>query len=97
MKICVPVEVNNGLASKPFGHFGSAPMFVVCDLESGNLSLDEAVNAITGYDLPAAKELVTKAYNEALAAGDIKETDKVVGTNSLAFFNLLPASSPAKT
>ena len=38
MKICVPVEVNNGLESKPFGHFGSAPMFVVCDLESGNLS-----------------------------------------------------------
>ena len=29
MKICVPVEVNNGLESRPFGHFGSAPMFVV--------------------------------------------------------------------
>jgi predicted Fe-Mo cluster-binding NifX family protein len=38
MKICVPVEVNEGLASKPFGHFGSAPMFVVCDLESGDIS-----------------------------------------------------------
>ena len=38
MKICVPVEVNNGLESRPFGHFGSAPMFVVCDLESGDLS-----------------------------------------------------------
>ena len=38
MKICVPVEVNNGLDSRPFGHFGSAPMFVVCDLESGDLS-----------------------------------------------------------
>jgi predicted Fe-Mo cluster-binding NifX family protein len=37
MKICVPVEVNNGLESKPFEHFGSAPMFVVCDLESGDL------------------------------------------------------------
>lgn len=38
MKICVPVEVNNGLESRPFGHFGSAPMFVVCDLESGDLN-----------------------------------------------------------
>ena len=38
MKICVPVEVNKGLDSKPFGHFGSAPMFVVCDLESGEIS-----------------------------------------------------------
>ena len=32
MKICVPVEVNNGFESRPFGHFGSAPMFVVYDL-----------------------------------------------------------------
>ena len=38
MKICIPVEVNEGLDSKPFGHFGSAPMFVVCDLESGDIS-----------------------------------------------------------
>lgn len=37
MKICVPVENNKGLDSKPFGHFGSAPSFVVCDLESGDL------------------------------------------------------------
>lgn len=38
MKVCVPVEVNEGLESKPFGHFGSAPMFVVYDLESDKLS-----------------------------------------------------------
>ena len=49
-------------------------------------NLDKAVAAITGYDLEAAKELVTKAYNDALAAGDIKETDKVLltfGTGSI--------------
>lgn len=40
-------------------------------------TLDDAVDAITGYDLNQARELVTKAYNEALAAGDIKATDKV--------------------
>ena len=40
-------------------------------------SLDAAVNAITGYNLTLAKELVTKAYNEALAAGDILATDTV--------------------
>ena len=49
-------------------------------------NLDKAVAAITGYDLDAAKALVTEAYNAALAAGDIKETDKVVltfGTGSI--------------
>jgi ABC-type transport system substrate-binding protein len=49
-------------------------------------SLDKAEAAITGYDVEAAKALVTKAYNDALAAGDIKATDKVVltfGTGSI--------------
>ena len=49
-------------------------------------NLDKAVAAITGYDVDAAKALVTKAYNAALAAGDIKATDKVVltfGTGSI--------------
>lgn len=38
MKVCVPVENYEGLNSKPFNHFGSAPMFVVCDLENGQVS-----------------------------------------------------------
>ncbi len=53
---------------------------VLCDIYNVDYtkydSLDDAVDAITGYDLTAARELVTKAYNEALAAGDIKEGDK---------------------
>ncbi len=43
-------------------------------------SLEEAEAAITGYDLAAARELLTKAYNEAKQAGDIKDGDKVVLT-----------------
>ena len=43
-------------------------------------SLDDAVAAISGYNLDVAKELYTSAYNAALAAGDIKATDKVVLT-----------------
>ncbi|GAA3646317.1 NifB/NifX family molybdenum-iron cluster-binding protein [Asaccharospora irregularis] len=38
MKICIPVEENKGLESAPFGHFGSAPMFLVCDLEKNELT-----------------------------------------------------------
>ena len=57
---------------------------VLCDIYNVDYTqyetLDDAVDAITGYDLEAARELVTKAYNEALAAGDIKATDKVVLT-----------------
>lgn len=38
MKICIPVSENKGLKSIPFGHFGSAPIFVVCNLNNYEVS-----------------------------------------------------------
>lgn len=40
--------------------------------------LDEAVDAVTGYNLTLAKELMTQAYDEAKAAGDYKDGEKIV-------------------
>ena len=37
MKVCVPVSENKGMESVPFGHFGSAPEFVICDLDSNEV------------------------------------------------------------
>jgi predicted Fe-Mo cluster-binding NifX family protein len=34
MKICFPVEVNQGLESEVYAHFGSAPQFLVVDSET---------------------------------------------------------------
>ena len=42
MKLCFPVTRNEGLESTVYGHFGSAPMFVVVDTESRIVS--EIVN-----------------------------------------------------
>ncbi|NTU42467.1 MAG: diguanylate cyclase [Nitrospirales bacterium] len=39
MKICFPVVHNTGLESKVYNHFGSAPMFVVVDTDTMDLSL----------------------------------------------------------
>ena len=39
MKVCFPVQNNEGLDSAVFNHFGSAPMFVVVDAVSGTLSV----------------------------------------------------------
>ncbi len=38
MKICFPVEKNNGLESSVYGHFGSAPVFVIYDTETRNVT-----------------------------------------------------------
>lgn len=42
--------------------------------------VDSALAAISGYNLTLARELYTKAYNEALAAGDIDANGKVTIT-----------------
>lgn len=41
MKICFPVETFNGLKSIPYGHFGSAPHFVICDAATKEVRLIE--------------------------------------------------------
>ncbi|MBU1340569.1 MAG: NifB/NifX family molybdenum-iron cluster-binding protein [Proteobacteria bacterium] len=38
MKICFPVESDKGLDSEVFGHFGSAPLFVVFDTKANSVS-----------------------------------------------------------
>ncbi len=35
MKICIPTETDQGRDSRVFGHFGSAPYFLICDTETG--------------------------------------------------------------
>jgi predicted Fe-Mo cluster-binding NifX family protein len=35
MKVCFPVQQDQGMESAVFNHFGSAPLFVVVDTETG--------------------------------------------------------------
>ena len=44
MRICVPVEKNEGENSKVFGHFGSAPFFVIYDTETKTVEALENSN-----------------------------------------------------
>lgn len=42
MNLCFPVEQANGLESAVFGHFGSAPVFLVVDAETSQVA--EVIN-----------------------------------------------------
>ena len=44
MKVCFPVQLDQGLESQVFGHFGSAPGFVVVDL------ITDEITAINNSD-----------------------------------------------
>ena len=36
MNICIPVEADNGLSSPVCAHFGSAPTFMIVDVDTGS-------------------------------------------------------------
>src|SRR6266496_3588851 len=38
MKICFPVETDNGMKSAVYGHFGSAPLFMVVDTDTNTVA-----------------------------------------------------------
>lgn len=38
MKICFPVQQDKGMESAVYHHFGSAPLFVVVDTDTNNIS-----------------------------------------------------------
>ena len=38
MKICFPVQNDNGIESTVYNHFGSAPAFVVIDTDTNNVT-----------------------------------------------------------
>lgn len=37
MKVCFPVQRNEGMKSNVFGHFGTAPAFIVVDTETNDV------------------------------------------------------------
>jgi len=45
MKVCFPVATDDGLDSVVYGHFGSAPLFLLVDTESNT------INSINNQDL----------------------------------------------
>ena len=41
MKVCIPVQENKGLESIAYNHFGSAPFFLIYDLENEEIKVIE--------------------------------------------------------
>jgi len=46
MKVCFPVEKDEGIESSVYGHFGSAPTFVVIDTDQANVGSISNANQI---------------------------------------------------
>jgi predicted Fe-Mo cluster-binding NifX family protein len=69
MKVCFPVEKDEGIESQVYGHFGSAPVFIVVDME------EKGVQRVDNRDL----HHVHGACNPVMALGGQKVDAMVVG------------------
>ena len=69
MKVCFPVQENDGVESEVYGHFGSSPMFVIVDTEGTE------VQTVSNRDL----HHVHGACNPVMALGGQKVDALIVG------------------
>lgn len=67
MKVCFPVQKDEGLASAVYNHFGSAPLFLIIDTQTNDLS------TVTNHD-----EHHVHGQCNPLRALDNKQVDAIV-------------------
>ena len=70
MKVCFPVQRNEGLESRVYNHFGSADMFIVVDTDINDVFVIDNGN----------KDHAHGACNPVRALGDRKVDSVVVGS-----------------
>lgn len=67
MKICFPVSKVNGMESEVYGHFGSAPSFVVIDTEfNEKIPEDIMVIAVEAEDITTISDKCTPKVEKAI-------------------------------
>ncbi len=70
MKVCFPVTADNGLESVVFNHFGSAPLFIMVDTET--MEVSQLTNGDAGHSHGACspiKALGGQAVDAVVAGG----------------------------
>lgn len=77
MNICIPVTEDNGAASPVSPHFGSAPLFMIVDTDSGACRAIPNGNAHHGHGMCAPLATLTGESIDGFVVGGI-------GTGALA-------------
>jgi predicted Fe-Mo cluster-binding NifX family protein len=71
MRMCVPVQENKGLESVAFGHFGSAPFFIIHDTDTGKTVAVENGNRHHAHGSCHPMEAVGGESVDAIIVGGI--------------------------
>jgi predicted Fe-Mo cluster-binding NifX family protein len=71
MNICMPVENDNGLSSHVCAHFGSAPLFMIVNTESGGCRAIQNVNMHHGHGMCQPLATLRGEKLDAIVVGGI--------------------------
>lgn len=71
MRICFPVTENLGLESPVFEHFGSAPMFLLVDVDSGDISEQKNLDLGHGHGQCQPLKALAGQSVDAIVVGGI--------------------------
>lgn len=71
MNICIPVEADNGLASPVCAHFGSAPGFLIVDVDSGACRAVANGNQHHGHGMCAPLQSLQGEQIDGMVVGGI--------------------------
>lgn len=71
MKVCIPVKENKGLDSIAYNHFGSAPFFLVYDLDSEEMKVIENSDLHHAHGMCQPMKALGGEKVDAILAGGI--------------------------
>lgn len=71
MKVCVPINENEGLNSPVCGHFGSAPAFLLADTESDSCEVISNNNSHHAHGMCQPLQALAGASPDAVIVGGI--------------------------
>lgn len=71
MKICFPVENSTGLESPVYGHFGSAPAFVIVDSENNEIKAVQNSNQHHAHGMCQPLKALGGEQVDAIVVGGI--------------------------
>jgi len=71
MKLCFPIEENNGSESMVYGHFGSAPMFLIYDTEANTSVIIDNQNLNHAHGMCSPIQALNGQSVDAIIVGGI--------------------------
>lgn len=71
MKLCLPVENDNGMDSLVYGHFGSAPMFILHDSETNEIEIINNQNMHHAHGMCSPLQALNGKVVDAIVVGGI--------------------------